>query len=187
MRLKVLTRTSFLLPFLIFQSVSAYSATITFNSSLTGANETPPETTAGTGTGTFVFDTVALNITYSLSYSGLSTPATMAHIHFGAAGVAGPVILPFTPSPTGTSGVISGVLTTADLINQASSGIVSFTDIYNAALAGNLYSNVHTITFPAGEIRGQLAQASAVPEPATGLLFAAGLLAVPLVLRLRHS
>jgi hypothetical protein len=187
MRPKLLTRSLFLVPFLLFQAVSAQSATITFNATLLSGNETPPIANAANGIGNFTFDTVAQNITYSLSYSALSSTAVMAHIHFGPVGVSGPIILPFSPSPTGTSGTLSGVLTTANLINQATTGIATFTDIYNAALAGSLYANLHTTNFPAGEIRGQLAQASAVPEPMTGLLLASGLLAISLVRRSRKQ
>ena len=178
MRNKLLTRSLFLVPILLLQALSAHAATITFNAALMGGNETPPNASAGSGVGAFTFDTVAQDITYSLSYSALSSTAVMAHIHFGAVGVSGPIILPFSPSPTGTSGTLSGILTTANLINQTTSGIVTFTDIYNAALSGNLYANLHTTNFPAGEIRGQLTQASAVPEPMTSSLFASGLLAI---------
>jgi CHRD domain len=188
MHYKLLTRTLFLVPFLLFQAVSAHAATVTFNASLLTSNQVPPISTSGSGTGTFTFDTVAQNIAFNIGYSGLSSNAQMAHIHFAPVGVNGPIILPFSPNPTGTSGTLTGILTTADLINQASTGIVTFTDVYNAALAGNLYANLHTVNFPAGEIRGQLAQqASAVPEPMTGLLFASGLLAIPLALRWRNK
>jgi CHRD domain len=188
MRHKLITRSLFLVPILLLQAVSSHAATITFNANLLGANETPPIATAGNGVGIFTFDTVAQNITFSLNYSALSSNAQMAHIHFGPVGVSGPIILPFSPNPTGTSGSLSGVLTSANLINQATSGIVTFTDIYNAALAGDLYANLHTVLYPAGEIRGQLTPAaSAVPEPMTSLLFVSGLLAIPLTRRLRNQ
>ena len=188
MRLASLTRTLFLAPLLVFSTISAHAATITFTANLLASSEVPPSTTStGSGTGTFTFDTVAQDIAFTISYSGLTSSAAMGHIHAGAVGVNGPVILPFSPGPTDTSGTLTGMLTPADLINQATSGIVTFSDIYNAAIAGDLYTNVHTGNFPAGEIRGQLTQASAVPEPVTGLLFASGLLAIPLALRLRRK
>jgi hypothetical protein len=184
MRYKLITRSLFLVPILLLYAISASATTITFTANLRGSNETPPNTSTASGIGDFTFDTVAQDITFSLSYSGLTSNAAMAHIHFGAVNVAGPIILPFTPNPTGTSGTLSGVLTTANLINQATTGIVTFTDIFNAAVAGNLYANVHTVEFPAGEIRGQL---TAVPEPVTGFLFVSGLLAIPLTRRLRKK
>jgi CHRD domain len=188
MRHKLITRILFLVPILLLQAISAHAATVTFNANLLGANETPPNSSTGSGVGNFTFDTVAQDITFSLSYSALTSNAAMGHIHFGPPGIAGPIILPFSPSPTGTSGTLSGTLTTANLINQATSGIVTFTDIYNAALAGNLYANLHTVEFPAGEIRGQLTPAaSAVPEPMTSLLLVSGLLAIPLTRRWRNQ
>lgn len=187
MRLASLTRTLSLAPLLAFLAISAHAATITFTANLLGSNEVPPTSTTGSGTGTFTFDTVAQDIAFTVNYSGLTNSATMGHIHFGAVGVNGPIILPFSPSPAGTSGTLTGMLTAANLINQATSGISTFTDIYNAALAGDLYTNIHTTNFPAGETRGQLTQASAVPEPVTGLLFASGLLAIPFTLRLRRK
>jgi hypothetical protein len=188
MRSAILARSLFVVPILLLAAASANAATITFDAILQGSNEVPPTSSTATGNGMFTFDTVADDIMYTLSYSGLTSDATAAHIHFGPVGVSGPVILPFTPSPTGTSGTISGVLTAADLINQGTSGITTFTDILNAAMAGDLYSNVHTGNFPAGEIRGQLTEAAAtVPEPVSSLLFGAGLLAIPLILRRRSK
>jgi hypothetical protein len=187
MRFTSLTRALFLAPLLAFLAISAHAATVTFAVNLLSSNEVPPTSSTGSGTGTFTFDTVAQDITFTINYSGLTSNAMMGHIHAGAVGVNGPIILPFSPGPTGTSGTLAGMLTAANLINQATSGISTFTDIYNAALAGDLYTNIHTANFPAGEIRGQLTQASAVPEPVTGLLFASGLLAIPLTLRLRRK
>lgn len=188
MRHRLITRSLLFVPILLIQAVSAHAAVVTFNANLLGSNEAPAVSTSGSGIGSFAFDTVAQNITFNLSYTALSSTANMAHIHFGAVGVSGPVILPFSPAPTGTSGTLSGVLTSANLINQATSGIVTFADIYNAALAGNLYANLHTVNFPNGEIRGQLTQAAAaVPEPTTGLLLGAGLLAIPFLVRRRQQ
>ncbi len=187
MQLASLTRVLFFAPLLAFSAISTHAATITFTASLSGSNQVPVAASAGSGTGTFVFDTVAQDIMFTVSYSGLTSSAMMGHIHNGAAGMNGPIILPFSPSPTGTSGTLTGMLTAANLINQSTTGISTFTDIYNAALAGNLYTNIHTMNYPAGEIRGQLTPASAVPEPMTGLLFASGLLAIPVTLRLRRK
>lgn len=178
---------SLLLPLLLLQAVSAHAATVTFNAVLLPSNETSAVISSASGTGTFTFDTVAENLTYSLSYTGLTSPAGAGHIHAGPVGVSGPVILPFNPAPAGTSGTLSGTLTAADLINQATSGIMTFSDIYNAALANGLYTNIHTLDYPGGEIRGQLQPASAVPEPANALLAALGLLAIPLARRYRRG
>src|SRR5947199_10552171 len=90
------------------QSPAANGATITFSNTLSGANETPPNSSTATGSTVVVFDTTAQNLSYTFTYSGLSANATAAHIHFGPVGVAGPIILPFSPGPTGTSGTLTG-------------------------------------------------------------------------------
>ena len=100
MRLKVLTRALPILPFLLIQAVSAHAATITFTANLLGSNETPPNSSPATGLGTFIFDTIAQDIIYTVSYSGLTSNSTMAHIHFGPVGTSGPIILPFRLAPS---------------------------------------------------------------------------------------
>lgn len=175
---KLITRSSILLQLLLLCAIAAHGATFTFNANLSGANEVPPNSSTATGSGSFTFDTTAQNIAFSVTYSGLSSNAAAAHIHFGPPGVSGPIILPFSPNPTGTSGSISGLLTAANLINQATTGIATFTDVYNSAVAGNLYANLHTTNFPGGEIRGQLTPATTVPEPTTTATLVSALVAL---------
>ncbi|OJS19180.1 hypothetical protein BK397_24050, partial [Escherichia coli] len=78
------------------------------------------------------------SVTYDVRVWGLS--ATMAHIHDGPAGVAGPILVPLTGGPTAWSGT-SAPLTAPQVNKLRSQG---------------LYVNVHTAAFPGGEIRGQL-------------------------------
>ena len=78
------------------------------------------------------------------SYDGLVGDAFAAHIHGPAGpGSNGPVILPLTPSGA-TSGVITGGGTLTPMQVQQ-------------ILEGQTYINLHTATFPGGEIRGQIA------------------------------
>jgi len=104
---------------------------------LSGASETPPVVTAATGSAT-----VTLNpddsLTYSVTSTGLS--ATVAHIHVGAVGVAGPILFPLAGGPTAWAGTTSAL--TAEQKAQLESGL--------------LYVNVHTVANIAGEIRGQI-------------------------------
>ncbi|HSB34673.1 MAG TPA: CHRD domain-containing protein [Nitrospirota bacterium] len=68
------------------------SATIT--TPLSGAQEVPPTTSTGTGTGTLTVDLASGTATnISVTFSGLSGPATAAHIHEGAAGTTGPIVV----------------------------------------------------------------------------------------------
>jgi hypothetical protein len=153
---------------------------------LNGANERPnPVNTPATGLAIVTLDEARTMFTINVTFSGLTGPLSMGHIHVGGPEVAGPVILPFDPFlPVGiTSGSFTGVMTAANLRPAAAQGINNFADAINAFLAGNTYVNLHSNTFPGGEIRGQLA---AAPEPgslALALLGGAGLAVMGFVRR----
>ena len=110
---------------------------------LSGANEVPgPGDPDGQGRATVSIDGALSTLCYDLMVSGISTP-TAAHIHEGAAGVAGPIRVTLSP-PTG--GTASGCLSGLD-------------SVLLGALVANpagFYVNVHTTDFPAGALRGQL-------------------------------
>ena len=128
---------------------------------LLGANEVPPADPDGVGAAAITFsitnplDTVAgADVCWDLSYSNITGTPTAAHIHRGAAGATGPiVVLPLdtsfpnlgATSATGCS-PIPGTLAT-EIVTTPS----------------NFYVNVHTSDFGTGAIRGQLA---AGPAPA---------------------
>lgn len=111
---------------------------VTFNAVLIGASEVPanPSTATGTATGSYNKTTKILNV--KVTYSGIAP--TMGHIHVGAVGVSGPVVLPF-------SNLMSPINYTSPALTAAQE-----TDL----LANNYYVNLHTEAYPGGEIRGQL-------------------------------
>ncbi|MCU1265734.1 MAG: hypothetical protein JWM21_2052 [Acidobacteria bacterium] len=110
-----------------------------FVASLTGAQETPPTNSTATGTATVLLSPDEKTARVSLNFSGLSSPQTAAHIHGAAApGTQAPIIFPL---PTGNL---------SDFLISPSP-----TDVQNLK-DGLLYINVHSNTFPNGEIRGQL-------------------------------
>ncbi len=121
-----------------------------FGGPLTGAQEVPAVVTAATGEGTAVISPDGSTITYIVTYSGLSGAAAAAHIHTGAAGVAGGVILPLTVSAS----PMVGTLTAANF--TPSGAITTFAQAVAALKAGNTYFNIHTAANPGGEIRGQI-------------------------------
>ena len=141
---------------------------------LTGYQESAPAAISSGGTGTFEasIDDDAQTITYELHYSGLGTPATQSHIHFGDraqnGGISaflctnlgnGPAGTPACPSGTGTDeAVVTGTITPAQIIGPASQGIApgEFAELVRALRAGSAYANVHTTQFPSGEVRGQI-------------------------------
>ena len=106
---------------------------------LTGSNEVPPVTTTAAGSGT-----VAVNpdgtMMVVIAVAGM-TP-TAAHIHEGASGANGPVIVPLVKSGDNTFSAPPGAKLTESQ--------------YAAYKAGNLYINVHSAKNSGGEIRAQL-------------------------------
>jgi len=156
-----------------------------FTTTLLGSLETPPNASPATGTAMVDFITASNDLTYSVTFSNLEAGATLAHIHFGAPGVAGPVILPLTldGAAGSSSGTFSGTLTAADFMPSPSNGLNTFQDAINALFAGEMYINVHSSVFPAGEIRGQL---ESVPEPAIWSLVGLALVLTSAWRRRRH-
>jgi hypothetical protein len=98
-------------------------------------------------------------VTYLVRYSGLSGPVAAAHIHTGAVGVSGGVILPLVAGPS----PMTGTLTAANF--AASGPVTTFAEAVAAIRAGTTYFNVHTAAHPGGEIRGQIGVTVAAPAP----------------------
>lgn len=126
----------------------------TYVSTMSGANERPTAN-ASTASGTATYVLSGNLLSYTITVSGLSAPASGAHIHVGASTVAGPIVVPFTVSATQNGVVSSG---TIDLTYPIVSGSSSITgDSLKVLLNnGNAYTNVHDASFPGGEIRGQI-------------------------------
>jgi hypothetical protein len=130
-------------PLALLLLASAASAdTVTLTTKLDGATEVPSVKTEGMGTATVTLDTATKKATYEVTYSGLSGPATMAHIHGPAA-------------PGGNAGVEAPLTTSASPLK----GEVTLTDAQVADLLGGKdYINIHTAAHPSGEIRGWLSK-----------------------------
>jgi hypothetical protein len=106
---------------------------------LAGDQEVPPVITSASANGTITVSPDK-SVSGSITVSGMET--TAAHIHEGAQGKNGPVIIPLTKSSDNTWSVPAGAkLTDAQ---------------YKSYLAGNLYVNVHSAAHKGGEIRAQL-------------------------------
>jgi hypothetical protein len=135
---------------------------------LTGYHEATPAGVSSPGTGSFsaTIDDEAETITFELRYSGLSAPASAAHIHFGNRFTSGGVSAffcggggkPSCPAGTTSEAVVTGTIVPADVIGPTSQGIAAgeFSELVDAIRAGVTYANVHNSMFPAGEIRGQI-------------------------------
>jgi len=165
----------FLLASLLLAS-GAHASIIVYAGTLSGANENPATGSAGTGFATFTVDSFLNTILINVSFSGLTSNDTAAHIHCcvapgGNTGVA--TTLPaFAGFPLGvTSGSFNNVLfdlTSPSFYNPAfvtaNGGTVASAEatLLAGMAAGQTYFNIHTSTSPGGEIRGFLV---ATPEP----------------------
>lgn len=124
-------------------TIGAQAAPVSFKVPLTGAEQVPPVTTAAKGTADLTWDAGTRVVTWDITTSGLSSEATMAHFHKGAAGKNGPVVIWLSKQGEPISGAIKGQATlTADQAKEFE--------------AGDWYINVHTKDHPSGEIRGQV-------------------------------
>lgn len=122
---------------------AAQAATTTLTADALASNEAPTPGPAGASAkATFTVDTSSGQICYRATATGLTTLAA-AHIHRGAAGVNGPVVVPLDQTK----------------INGGAQTCTSATPALAAEIAGNpagFYFNVHTPEFSAGAVRGQL-------------------------------
>jgi CHRD domain len=126
------------------RGTSADSLGTVFVRPLAGANERPPADPDGSGTAVVRLRPDAGAVCYRLSVQNILLPAAGAHIHRGAAGANGPIVVQFTAP--GASGVSAGCTTgvAASLIQDI------------AANPAGFYVNVHTKEYPGGAIRAQL-------------------------------
>lgn len=121
---------------------AAFAGGQTFTAHLDGASEVPgPGDPDGSGHATITVNRGQGEVCWWIEVQGID-PATAAHIHVGAADVAGPVVVGLTPPTEGSS---SGC---AEVDRELAKAI--------AKDPANYYVNVHNAAFPAGALRGQL-------------------------------
>src|SRR5438046_3085260 len=93
-------------------TVTSKAASESFKVTLTGAQQVPPVDTAATGTAELTYDPATRVLTWNVSYSGLSGPATMAHFHGPAAqGKNGPPVIWLSPKGSPVQAPIKGEAT----------------------------------------------------------------------------
>ena len=145
---------------------------LTARTRLSAASATPPVTEAS-GQGCFVLHETATTggdprLDFVLSVSKISG-VMQAHIHLGPPGKNGPIVayLFDSPSPSGaTNGSLArGTIRVADLVGPLLGDWNGFVASFRAGL---LYVNVHTVTHPEGEIRGQIVPPKAENHPPIG-------------------
>ncbi len=121
-------------------SAGAFAANVMYKADLKGSEEVPANDSKASGTADLTYDPATKKLSWKIAYSGLSGPATAAHIHGPAEpGKNAPVVIKFE--------------------NAASpiEGTATLTDAQAADLAAGMdYINVHTAENKGGEIRGQV-------------------------------
>jgi len=122
----------------------AQAAPLSFSVDLTGAAQVPPVKTNGTGKADLTYDPANGKVTWSITFSGLSGPATMAHFHGPAAAGANAGVLIWLSQKGGSAD--SPIKGEATLTPEQAAQFA----------AGQWYINVHTKDNPGGEIRGQV-------------------------------
>jgi hypothetical protein len=141
---------------------------------MSGYQEVPSVSSRGTADFTADVSKDGSSIAWQLSYSGLEGDVQQSHIHFGQRSVTGGISVFFCTNlgngPAGTQpcpqeGTISGTITAADVspnipatAGARTQGINTgeYNELVRAIAAGKTYANLHTTTWPGGEIRAQL-------------------------------
>jgi hypothetical protein len=104
-----------------------------------GKQEVPPTASAGTGNGYFAIDTAANTLSFNISFAGLGSAETLAHIHGPAA-----------------PGMNAGILFNLPL-GSPKIGTWNYPEMQEANILGGLtYVNIHSALLGSGEIRGQI-------------------------------
>jgi hypothetical protein len=179
-----------------FAAFQAQALPIEFFAHLSGAAENPPNDSTGFGHTTAIYDPDTQLLRVIATFGNLVAPVTVAHIHCcvdppGNVGVATPV----PTFPGFPAGVMAGDYDqTFDLTNPASFNPAFVTNFGGGTVGGaeaalvegmiaeRAYLNIHSSTYPAGEIRGFY---TVIPEPGTYALLGSGLLGI-LAFRLRR-
>ena len=142
---------------LIVSAAQAQAQTITFNAQLHGGNEVPVVVTGSAGTAVVTWNTSTRTGTYRVDVYNMPVGTTASHIHVGAPGAGGPVVINFTvPTFISNDYALSGTFACSDVVNRPAQGINSCDDFEQSLLLNNTYVNVHSTANTGGEIRGQL-------------------------------
>jgi CHRD domain len=141
MHARIVPFVAFALAAFLTTTFPAYAQTVKFQAKLDAAQEVPANDSKGKGTADLMYDPTSKNLTWTITFDGLTGPALAAHFHGPAEpGKTAGVAVPIGQKPT-----------------SPAKGSATLTDAQAADLmAGRWYVNVHTEANKAGEIRGQV-------------------------------
>ncbi|POR56180.1 CHRD domain-containing protein [Paraburkholderia eburnea] len=144
--MKALRPLQFALALCVLASGTAFADTVALKADLEPSSEVPPRVSHGHGMLNATFDTSSKSLNWTVTYEGLSTPATAAHFH--------------GPAPVGQNAGVQVPIPKGELASPIK-GSATLTDKQVTDLmAGQWYFNVHTQQNPSGEIRGQVLPAN---------------------------
>ena len=115
---------------------------IKFHTALSADEQSAPTTSSGSGVAEFVLDRPTQRLDWIITFDNLTSDAVAAHIH-GPQTPGGNAGVIFDLAPNGTESPLVGSVVLND-------GELEY------LLTGRLYVNVHTVNYPAGELRGQI-------------------------------
>ena len=141
---------------LLLAAVPPAMASTGFTATISSATEVPTNSSTGTGAGTFVLNDAHTQLIIHITYTGLSANQIAAHLHDGLPGFNGPIKYTLDGSGT-TTATWDRVWSSTDAVEPLTSALVA--DL----LAGKMYVNIHSTTYTAGELRGQVV-ADATPN-----------------------
>ncbi|MDR7134483.1 hypothetical protein J2X06_001667 [Lysobacter niastensis] len=164
MRLTALLAMAALLPI-----TAAQADNKVFKAELVGEQEVPAISTGASGGFKARVTNDGQSIQYELAYADLEGGNVLqAHIHIGQksvnGGIAAFLCTNLGNGPVGTQpcpappAVITGTITAADVVGPNGQGVApgQLDELIRALRGGFAYANVHTVTYPGGEIRSQL-------------------------------
>ncbi|MHA2172729.1 MAG: CHRD domain-containing protein, partial [Candidatus Kariarchaeaceae archaeon] len=113
-----------------------------FKANMDGVNEAPPVTTEARGIAYVMYDKRTKEMSWFITFEGLSSAQSASHFHMGRGGKLGDVVLPISNgSPSEGSMVLSD-------------------ELEKVLFEGKMYVNIHSSNYPLGEIRGQVIPAA---------------------------
>jgi hypothetical protein len=141
MHARIVPFVAFALAAFLTATSSADAETLKFQAKLDAAQEVPTNDSKGKGTADLTYDTTTKNLTWTITFDGLTGPATVAHFHG-----------PAEPGKTAGVALLIGQKPTSPV-----KGTATLTEAQAADLmAGRWYVNVHTEANKPGEVRGQV-------------------------------
>jgi LPXTG-motif cell wall-anchored protein len=140
----------------LFGTAPVQAKSTSFTAKMSAGEEVPDKGPSG-GAGNAVVDinTDTNQVCYKLTTTGLPDAITLAHIHEGPKGTAGPIAIDFNYAANGQGGCVAGDAAKVSAV---------------VANPAGFYVNVHTAQFPKGALRGQLEPALTTQPSALGSL-----------------